>query len=165
MVNWLRGWVVGLGFWVGGNTLVLDIGNVAIWTIGVRSVGDNLGATIWKGHGVGSRHNLGIGGLTGTEFGARVVIGNTVLESVWLWSWLVVWCGGMVWGWSWVVGWGVVSKGSSGQSTGNSVLEHGEGVWGWERSWEGWDVNAQSCLSELMPHECVSTAYIIGRDS
>merc|ERR1719167_929903 len=146
MVDWLGGRMVGLGFWVGGGSLVLDVSYVSVWAIRIRGVGDNLGATIWKGHGVGSRHNLGIGGLTGAELGARVVIGNTVLESVWLWSWLVVWCGGMVWGWSWVVGWGIVSKGSSGQSTGNSVLEHGEGCWGSGCGEEGWEgVDAQSC--------------------
>ena len=160
MVHWLRGWVVGLGFWVGGNTLVLDVSNVAIWTIGVRSVGDNLGATIWKGNSVGARHNLGIRGLASSELGTRVVISNSVLKGIWLGGWLMVWCRGMVRSWGWVVGWSIVCKGSSGQSTGNSVLEHGEGCWEEEGSWEGWDVEAQSCLSALMSHKCVATVYI-----
>ena len=137
VVNWLRGWVVGLGFRVGGNTLILDIGYVTIWTIRIGGVGDNLGATIGKGNSVGARHNLGIRGLAGSELGTGLVISNSVLKGVWLWGWLMVWCRGMVGCWGWVVGWGIVGKGNSGQSTGNSVLEHGEGCWEEEGSWLG----------------------------
>ena len=73
----------------------------------------------------------------------------------------MVWCRGMVGCWGWVVGWGIVGKGNSGQSTGNSVLEHSEGCWEEEGTWEGWDVEAQSCLSALMSHKCVATVYIL----
>ena len=109
MVHWLRGWVVGLGFWVGGNTLVLDIGNVAIWTIGVRSVGDNLGATIRKGNSVRAAHGLAIRVLSLGKVGTRVLIVHSILISVGLWG-LIIDRGGMVWGW-WA-DWG--GRGNSG---------------------------------------------------
>ena len=140
MVGWGRSWVVDwswlvswLVLWVDSSTLVLDISNKASWAIWISSVGDSLGAAIGKGNSVGSRDNLGIRGLGSVELGARVVISHTILESVWLGSnidnWVVDNWGWMV-NWGWVVDWGIVGKGGGGQSTGNSVLKHGEEV-GW----------------------------------
>ena len=139
--SWLVSWLV---LWVDSSAFILDISNIAGWAIGISSVGDSLGAAIRKGNSVRSSDNLGIRGLAGAELRARVVISHTVLEGIGLGSNIDNWSS-MV-DWSWVVDWGIVSKGNSGQSTGNSVLEHGE-----KMGWVGWDVEAESCSIELMP--------------
>ena len=51
LVSWGRGWVVGLGLGVLGDTLVADVSNVS--TIGISdTVGDDLGAAVGKGNTV-----------------------------------------------------------------------------------------------------------------
>merc|ERR1719312_1604845 len=90
-----------------GNALVLDVSDVSAVAIGVSSVVDNLGAAIRKGNGVGASHGLGVGSLLLGKVGARVVVMDTVLESVGLGGLIIA---AMVGGWGvvdWSVDWGV----------------------------------------------------------
>ena len=116
MVDW--SW---LGFGIGGSAFVLDIGNMAALTIGIRGVGDSLGATIRKGNSVRATHNIAIRVLGLGKVGTRVLIVHSILISVGLWG-LVIDRGGMVWGW-WA-DWG--GRGNSGQegSGGNHGFVH-----------------------------------------
>ena len=81
MVSGLGGGVVGLGFVLGvdGGTFVFDISDVTV--VVVSGVGDGLDTTIGKSNLVRSGDSLAVGGFLGVEVGARVVIGNSVLES------------------------------------------------------------------------------------
>ena len=74
--------VSGLGFVLGvdGGTFVFDISDVTV--VVVSGVGDGLDTTIGKSNLVRSGDSLAVGGFLGVEVGARVVIGNSVLESV-----------------------------------------------------------------------------------
>lgn len=104
LVGW--GWVVWLGLILGvdGLSLVLDVGDVAVVVVG--GVGDGLDTAVGKVDGVGSGDSLAVSGLLGVEVGAGVIVGDAVLESVWLgglvvvsWGWLVGWGWGVVWWW------------------------------------------------------------------
>ena len=114
-----RGRVVGLIFGVVGFTFIFDIGNKTI--VVISSVGHSLDTAIGKSNLVRSRNGFAVSGLLGVEFGAGVVIGNTVLESIRLGGLIVVrGLGGRVVG-SWGIGGGrgvVGSWGSSGESHG-----------------------------------------------
>ena len=110
-----------LVFWVNCFTGVSNVGNVSTISIRISGVGDGLDTAIGKSHLVGSGNGLAVSGLLGVEFGAGVVIGNTVLESIRLGGLIVVrGLGGRVVG-SWGIGGGrgvVGSWGSSGESHG-----------------------------------------------
>ena len=54
--NWLVDW----GVWVGGSSLIGDIGNIATVSQRISMVGHSLLATIRKGNCIRSRHCLGI---------------------------------------------------------------------------------------------------------
>ena len=73
--------LVGLGFVLGVDSLafVFDISDVTV--VVVSGVGDGLDTTIGKSNLVRSGDSLAVGGFLGVEVGARVVIGNSVLES------------------------------------------------------------------------------------
>merc|ERR1711997_1180735 len=93
LVSW--GWVVWLGLIlrVDGLALVLDVSDVAVVVIG--GVGDGLDTAIGKVDLVGSGHGLTVSSLLGVEVGAGVVVGNAVLESVWLGGMVIDdWVGG-----------------------------------------------------------------------
>ena len=80
-VNWRRvGWLVSWR-WV-GNTIVLDISNVAAIAINISRVVHNLDAAIRKGHLVLASYNVGVGSLLLVKAGTRVVIVDAVLERV-----------------------------------------------------------------------------------
>ena len=55
-----KDWLVDWGVWVGGSSLIGDIGNKATISQGISVVGHSLLATIRKVNRVGSRHGLGI---------------------------------------------------------------------------------------------------------
>ena len=84
-VDW--GWLVS---WSRvGNTLVLDIGNVAAIAGGIGVVVHNLDAAVGKGHPVVSSHSSTIRSLVLAKVGTRVLILNTILKSIRL-GWLSV---------------------------------------------------------------------------
>ena len=62
MVDW--SW---LGFGIGGSAFVLDIGNMAALTIGIRGVGDSLGTAVGKEDIVGALGGIAITGLICTK--------------------------------------------------------------------------------------------------
>jgi hypothetical protein len=126
VISGLGGGVVRLGLGVDGGTFVFDISDITV--VVISGVGDGLDTTIGKSNLVRSSDNFAVSGLLSVEFGSRVVIGNTVLESIRLWGLIgvfgmrsrVVRSGGICWGR------GSVCWGSSGESDGNSH-EGGEG--------------------------------------
>merc|ERR1719209_1268330 len=65
-----------------GYTIILDIGNIAAWSVGVGCVGHNLGAAVRKGNPVVASHNLGVGCLGLAESSAAVRVLNTILKSI-----------------------------------------------------------------------------------
>lgn len=81
MVSGLGG-ISGLGLVLGvdGGTFVFDISDITV--VVVSGVGDGLDTAIGKSDLVRSRHSLAVSGLLGVEVGARVVISNSVLESI-----------------------------------------------------------------------------------
>merc|ERR1719369_308190 len=110
--HWVRNWVC---FGEVGNTVVLDIGDIATRAVRVGGVGDNLGTAIRKSNPVVAGHNLGIRGLCCAESSAAVGVLDTVLKSVRL--------GSNVNGVSGMDGGGVVSlrgSGGGGQDGGGS---------------------------------------------
>ena len=74
-VVWLR-----LIFGVDSFASVFDISNVSV--VVISSVGDGLDTAIGKSNLVRSRNGFAVSGFLGVEFGTRVIIGNTVLESI-----------------------------------------------------------------------------------
>ena len=109
--------VSGLGFVLGvdGGTFVFDISDVTV--VVVSGVGDGLDTTIGKSNLVRSGDSLAVGGFLGVEVGARVVIGNSVLESVGFGFFLVD--GGVVGSGGVVGGRGVVGGGGCGEGSGD----------------------------------------------
>ena len=99
---------LGLILGVLGDTLVPDVSNVA--GVGVSSiVGDNLGATVGKGHAVLTKGGVSIPLLILAKVGARVAVRDSILVSI---------DGGGV-SWGGVRGWGAGSVGSSSQEKGS----------------------------------------------
>ena len=95
------------------HTIVFDICHVAAIALDVGSVVHNLDAAVRKGHLVLASYNVGVRSLLLVEAGARVVVVDTILESIgfrWLsiapMDWLVNGHGG---DWQWVDGdnWGM----------------------------------------------------------
>merc|ERR1712029_1105955 len=80
MISGLGGGVVRLGLGVDGGTFVFDISNVSV--VAVSSVGHSLDTAIGKGNLIRSRNGFAISGLLSVKLSTRVVIGNTVLESI-----------------------------------------------------------------------------------
>ena len=80
MITRFRGGIVRLGLRVDRGTFIFDISNISV--VVISSVGHSLDTTIGKSNLVRSGNGFAISGLLGVEFGAGVVIGNTVLESV-----------------------------------------------------------------------------------
>ena len=119
MIARFGGRVVRLGLGVDWSAFIFDIGNKTV--VVISSVGHSLDTAIRKSNLVRSRNGFAISGLLSVEFGSRVVIGNTVLESIRLGGLIVVrGLGGRVVG-SWGIGGGrgvVGSWGSSGESHG-----------------------------------------------
>ena len=122
MIARFWGWDVGLDIRIDRGTFILDISDVSINVI--SSVGYSLDTTIGKSNLVRSRNGFAVSGLLGVEFGAGVVIGNTVLESIRFGCFIID--RGLVWGRvvrSWGIGGGrgmVGSWGSSRKGNGNS---------------------------------------------
>ena len=116
LVSWGRGWVVGLGLGVLGDTLVADVSDVS--TIGISdTVGDDLGAAVGKGNTVLAVGGIAVPGLVLAEVGARVAVLNTVLVVVG--SGLII--SGLLVGRGRLVGSrGISWGGGSGVSIGNS---------------------------------------------
>lgn len=120
MVSGLGGRVVsGLGFVLGvdGGTFVTDISDVTV--VVVSGVSDGLDTAVGKSHLVRSSDGLAVSGLLGVEVGARVVVLDTVLESVGFGGFVINW--GLAVSRSWGVirsrGRGVAwGRGSSGDS-------------------------------------------------
>ena len=80
MISRLGGRVVRLGLRVDRGTFVFDISDIAV--VVISSVGHSLDTTIGKSNLVRSGNGFAISGLLGVEFGTRVIISNTVLESI-----------------------------------------------------------------------------------
>ena len=132
LVDWLRGWLVvnwgwvwlgwvssWLVLWVLGLTLVLDVGNIAVWT---SLVADNLDTAVGEVDTVFSGSVVVVAVLGVGENWAIVGVVDTVLEVIhwwlnWLWGIAVAW--GRV-GWR-RVGWG--SRGACHDSGGNQNLK------------------------------------------
>jgi len=77
-----RGRGVGLFLGVYGNSLVGNLGDITVSV--VSSVGHSLCSAIRKSNGVGSSNIAGwVRCLGGVELSLGVVIGDTVLESIW----------------------------------------------------------------------------------
>jgi hypothetical protein len=98
------GVVSGLGFVFGVDrgAFVFDISDVTV--VVVSSVGHGLDTTVGKGNLVGARNGLTVSGFLGVEVGTRVVIMDTVLESIRLGGFFLVGVGSG----------GVVGSGSRG---------------------------------------------------
>ena len=113
MVSGLGGGVVGLGFVLGvdGSTFVFDISDVTV--VVVSGVGDSLDTAVGEGNLVGSGDSLAVSGLLGVEVGARVIVSNSVLESVGFGGLFLVGSGGVG------GGRGVVGGGGCGESSGD----------------------------------------------
>lgn len=125
MVGGFGGGVVsGLGFVLGvdGGTFVFDISDVTVVVVG--GVGHGLDTTIGKSHLVRSGDSLAVSGFLSVEVGSRVVIGNSVLESIGLGG--LVFVGGGVVGRG-IGGGGVVGGGGSGWESNGDGHEGGEG--------------------------------------
>ena len=127
LVSWGRGWVVGLGLGVLGDTLVADISDVS--TIGIgNAVCDNLGAAVRKGNAVRSGGSVPVPLLVLGKVGTRVVVSDSVLIGIDSRGnrLLVGWCGvvgrgrvvnrGRGVSWGWVAG-GSRGNGSAGKNS------------------------------------------------
>ena len=174
VVGW--GWLVWgrLVLWVLGNTLVLDISNIA--RVGISNiVGHNLGAAIRKSNTVLAIGSIAIPVLIGSKVRARVVISDSIsilvdsrliirrlmvswLGVVWSWGrlvdwgWLVNW-GWVVWcwlvdNWSWVVDWSwLVDNWGWVVDWGWLVVDWGWLVVGWGMDWDmGWGMDSSRVL-------------------
>ena len=119
VISRFGGRVVRLGLGVDWGAFVFDISDITV--VVISGVGHSLDTAIGKSNLVRSRNGFAVSGLLSVEFGSRVVIGNTVLESIRLGGLIVVrGLGGRVIG-SWGIGGGrgvVGSWGSSGESHG-----------------------------------------------
>ena len=112
------GVVSGLGFVFGvdGGAFVFDISDVTV--VVVSGVGHGLDTTVGKGNLVGARNGLTVSGFLGVEVGTRVVIMDTVLESIRLGGFFLVGVGSR----------GVVRSGSRGVvGGGGGGKSHGSG--------------------------------------
>ena len=122
VISRFGGRVVRLGLRVDRGTFIFDISNKSILVI--SSVGHSLDTAIGKSNLVRSRNGFAVSGLLGIEFGARVIISNTVLESIGFGCFIDVlgWVRGRGVIRSWGIGGGrgvVRSWGSSRGSNGN----------------------------------------------
>ena len=80
MIARFGGRVVRLGLRVDRGTFIFDISDISV--VVISGVGHGLDTAIGKSNLVRSRNNFAISSLLSIEFGARVVIGNTILESI-----------------------------------------------------------------------------------
>jgi len=81
LVSWGRGWDIRLGLGVDSGSLVGDLSDIAVISVG--GVGHLLDPAVGESHSVGTLDIAGtIGGLLGVEVGLGVVISNGVCEGV-----------------------------------------------------------------------------------